>query len=383
MMNSKLNILFVDDEVRLINGLRRMLFRQRDSWEMYFALSGFEALDILSKNSIDILITDMRMPQMDGAELLVKIVEKYPGVIRIILSGHSDEELILKSVRTAHQFIAKPVSAEILVNSINRAMQLQGFLSNKNIADVINGIEELPSIPAIYLKLEQELNSQNVSLSKVGELISEDVSISAKILQIVNSAFFGLAKETADVISAVNILGTNIIKSILITLKFQNFVTDKEAKYFSLEKLWDHSQKVARIAQQVYNKFGDKTFSQKEVYAAGLLHDIGKIVLLRHPNYIEEVIKKNPENLSEVETQLFNVSHAEIGAYLLGIWNLPVHLVEAVANHHNAEKFDKVDLACSVYLANNLSKDKMDFTLPSRAGISQESWLNFYESIKD
>jgi len=124
MMNSKFNILFVDDEVRLINGLRRMLFRQRDSWGMYFALSGFEALDILSKNSIDILITDMRMPQMDGAELLVKIVEKYPGVIRIILSGHSDEELILKSVRTAHQFIAKPVSAEILVNSINRAMQL-------------------------------------------------------------------------------------------------------------------------------------------------------------------------------------------------------------------------------------------------------------------
>jgi len=312
-MNSKLNILFVDDEVRLINGLRRMLFRQRDSWEMYFALSGFEALDILSKNSIDILITDMRMPQMDGAELLVKIVEKYPGVIRIILSGHSDEELILKSVRTAHQFIAKPVSAEILVNSINRAMQLQGFLSNKNIADVINGIEELPSIPAIYLKLEQELNSQNVSLSKVGELISEDVSISAKILQIVNSAFFGLAKETADVISAVNILGTNIIKSILITLKFQNFVTDKEAKYFSLEKLWNHSQKVARIAQQVYNKFGDKTFSQKEVYAAGLLHDIGKIVLLRHTNYIEEVIKKKNEKISEVETKLCNEKHEENG----------------------------------------------------------------------
>lgn len=357
-MKTKINILFVDDEVHLINGLRRKLYNQRQTWNMYFALSASEALEIMSNFSIDVIVTDMRMPQMSGVELLNIVISQYPNIIRIILSGHSDEEMILKSISIAHMFIAKPTNAETLITEINRLLQLKTLMLDSNILNVINGISELPSIPTIYLKLEQLLNSSNVSLSKVAELISNDVSISAKILQIVNSAFFGLPKETADVTTAVNILGTNVIRSIIISLKFHNFVTDKEAKLFSLEKLWMHSQLVAKLSQEIYEKYGDKIYSNKDAYAAGLLHDIGKIILLKHTSYVEEILQKGIDNSIENELLFLKVSHAEIGAYLLGIWNLPIHIVEAVAQHHKPENFNYVNLACSIYLANKIVTDK-------------------------
>jgi len=359
-----LSILFVDDEIHLLEGLRRMLFRKRDEWNMFFAKSGEEALEIMSKNEIDILITDMRMPVMNGAELLSRTIQQYPKIIRFILSGQSDEKMILNSIKIAHQFIAKPSSADKIIDAIKRAMYLHELIFSSEILAGISQIEELPSIPSIFLKLEQELNSQNVSLSKVADLISADLSISAKILQLVNSAFFGLAKETADLVSAVNMLGINIIRSIIITLKFQNFVTDKEAKYFPIETLWHHSQIVAKYAQNIYEKLGDKKHSSKEAYAAGLLHDVGKLILLKFPGYIEKILMNNPQNFSEAEYNWLHFSHAEIGAYLLGIWNLPLHLVDAIAFHHRTEKFDEIDLSAAVNLANQIAVNSEGLIVP-------------------
>ena len=377
-----LNILFVDDEVKLLDGLKRMLYKKRNEWNMLFAKSGKEALEIMERNVIDIIFSDMRMPGMNGAELLLKVMERYPKVIRFVLSGHSDEKMILNSIKIAHQFLAKPSSAEKIIDSINRAIYLREILPSSEIISIINQIEELPSIPAIFLKLEQELNSPNVSLSKIAELVSEDVSISAKILQIVNSAFFGLPRYTADLVGAVNMLGINIIRSIIITLKFQNFITDKEAKYFSVEKLWSHSQRVAKYAQIIFEKIGNKSYSLREVYAAGLLHDIGKLILLKYPDYIEKILINKTTNSAEEEYKWLNVSHAEIGAYLLGIWNLPLHLVDAIAFHHRKEKFTEINLSAAVYLANNIDIDA-SILVPESLSQFQPEIINIYNEIKN
>lgn len=377
-----LNILFVDDETHLLDGLRRMLFKKRDEWNMFFANSGEKALEIMSQNNIDIIITDMRMPGMNGAELLEKVMEKYPGTIRFILSGHSDEKMILNSIKIAHQFIAKPSNAERIIDAINRAIYLREFLIGSNILSIISKIEELPSVPSIFLKLEQELNSPNVSLSKIAELISEDMSIAAKILQIVNSAFFGLPRETADLVSAVNMLGINIIRSVIITLKFQNFVTDKEAKYLSVEKLWTHSQLVAKYAQHIYEKIGDNKYSSKEVYAAGLLHDVGKLILLKYPGYIENILMQNLLSVAEEEYKWLKVSHAEVGAYLLGIWNLPLNIVTTIAAHHRAEEFTEINLAASIYIANLFATDPNQVKLPEGILKYQDDVMEILDEIK-
>ncbi|NOX17986.1 MAG: response regulator [Chlorobi bacterium] len=123
----KLDILFVDDEVNVVHGLKRMLRPLRNEWNFYFAYGGKEALEIMKEHRIDVIVSDMIMPEMSGAELLEKVKEKYPSVIRYILSGYSKEAFALQSAKTAHQFIAKPIAPEELKEKITRSRKLHSI----------------------------------------------------------------------------------------------------------------------------------------------------------------------------------------------------------------------------------------------------------------
>jgi len=247
----KLNILFVDDEVNVINGLKRMLRPLRNEWNFFFALSGQEALTIIDENPVDVIVTDMKMPKMNGEQLLKKVKETHPSIIRFILSGQSNIDLALKSTRTVHQFLAKPIQAEKLKEKISRSYKLFSILENENIRNVINGIQTLPSIPDTYFAVEQELQKTDFSLMKIAEIISRDAVMSAKILQLVNSAFFGLPANISDIIAAVNLLGANTVKALILYLNlFSTFESNTEINIL-MKDIWEHSLSVAKIAKQI------------------------------------------------------------------------------------------------------------------------------------
>lgn len=187
----KRGILFVDDEPVLLDGLKRMLHGMRDRWEMIFAVSAEAALEILKSKPVDVVVTDVRMPGMDGVQLLSRVRDLYPQIVRIILSGTNDKDIIFKSIGSAHQYLSKPCEPETLRTTIARACTLRGLLDDKSLVSVISSIESLPSIPALFEEVVEEVNSPNGSLNRVGEIISRDVGMSAKILQIVNSSFLG------------------------------------------------------------------------------------------------------------------------------------------------------------------------------------------------
>ena len=225
----KLNILFVDDEANVIRGLKRMLRVLKEDWEFYFAKGGEEALEIMEQTLMNVVVSDMRMPNMNGSELLELVKEKYPSTIRIILSGQSNEELALKSTRTAHKFIAKPIEPEKLKQTIQQSYKLHEFLNDENLRIVINGINRLPSLPKTVLEIEEELAKESFSLQRVIEIVSNDPIMSAKILQVVNSAFFGLAQSIANVGQAVNLIGADTIKSLIIYIQvFKSFDGNKK-----------------------------------------------------------------------------------------------------------------------------------------------------------
>jgi HD-like signal output (HDOD) protein/CheY-like chemotaxis protein len=353
----KPGILFVDDEQHIIDGLKRMMHSYKNEWDLYFALSGADGLQLMESNQISVIITDMRMPNMNGAELLEIVQKKYPEVIRIILSGHSDEELILRSINNVHQFLAKPCNSEIIVNTIRKTFYLKNFLNSKALEKIINGIKELPSIPDLYLKIESELNSNSVSLNKVAELISHDLGISAKILQIVNSAFFGTPVRIANIDNAVNMLGINTIKSIILYLNFNDYYKSYTAFRPYLDKFWLHSFKVARNAQIISQKENNNPFFSKEAYAAGLLHDIGKFILLQYDGYASKILSNENVKITPLEYEMLGVSHSEVGAYLLALWNLPNQIIEAVAFHNKPHIHNDFNLSTAVYAANLLSHE--------------------------
>lgn len=188
----KIGILFVDDEPNVLRSIRRMLHGLRQEWDMKFVESGHEALSLLAKEAFEVIITDMRMPQMDGAQLLTEVKKQYPHMVRIVLSGHTDKDMILKSVQQAHQYLSKPCDAETLKSTISRTRARRSLLSQESLKRIVSKIDVLPSLPSLYAEIINELQSSDLSIQKIGQIISKDLGMTAKVLQMVNSAFFGI-----------------------------------------------------------------------------------------------------------------------------------------------------------------------------------------------
>jgi DNA-binding NarL/FixJ family response regulator len=200
----KKRLLFVDDDVNVLEGLRRVLRNQRNEWDMHFAGSGAEALQELERMPMDIVIADISMPNMNGVQLLEHVMNRYPNIIRMIFSGHSESDLIMKSVTVTHQYLSKPCNPDILKSVINQAAESKVFLQNENLKKLVSKLGALPSVPALYREITKELQSPEASINKVGAIISQDPGISAKILLIANSAYFGRRHGMSKVTAAVS-----------------------------------------------------------------------------------------------------------------------------------------------------------------------------------
>ncbi len=353
-------VLFVDDEPRILEGLRRMLRPQRHEWEVAFAPGGEAALAMMEALPFDVIVSDMRMPGIDGATLLCRVREQYPQMVRIVLSGYTELSAALRVVPVAHQFLAKPCDAEMLRVAVERACHLKALLSDDSIRRTVTGLGDLPSLPRTYQALTQALADPDTSLQKVAKIIEQDVGISAKVLQLVNSAFFGIAHSMTNIQSAVSYLGINTLKSLVLSVEiFRAFKPKRDLPTFSLEKLQQHAQLTAHIAARLPVP---KHLAEIAV-VAGMLHDVGKLILAwKLSEHFEEVLAEALETrcpVYKVEQREDGFSHAEIGAYLLGLWGLPYSVVEAVALHHgpNRVPHQNFDAISAVYVANFLAHE--------------------------
>lgn len=335
----KKRILFVDDEPMVLEGLRRMLRPMREEWEIAFATGGSEALELMAEEPFDVVVSDMRMPQMNGAQLLAEVLKRYPQTVRLILSGHADKELILKCVGSTHQYLAKPCRPEDLKVAIARASDLKESLKDRGLRQIVSCMEHVPSIPRLYVEIVENLEDPEVGLDVIGDIIKKDVGMTAKILKLVNSSFFGLGRQISSPSEAVTQLGTETIKSLVLSV--HAFAQFEGAKLggLSMDGLWQHSQRTANLAQAIARMEDAEEKTIDEAFVAGLLHDIGKLVLASNfPKEYErvcEIGQMGTLSLVAAEENTFGANHAEIGGYLLGLWGLPVPVVEAIALHHN------------------------------------------------
>jgi putative nucleotidyltransferase with HDIG domain len=332
-----MRVLFIDDDPNILEGLQRLLRPLRREWEMSFALGPREATALFEKMPFDVVVSDMRMPEMTGAELLAIIRGSHPEVARIILSGHSQIDSAVRSAGIAHQFLAKPCDAEALRKTIARVLALRNVLRDAKLAQLVAGIGSLPSLPASYAAINDELAREDASLQRVAEIISQDLGMSAKVLQLVNSAFFGLARRVETIEQAVTLLGTDIIRSLVLSkTAFSQF--RPVSKRFSAERLWSHSLAVGATAAAIARAERADRHAVGETLQAGILHDLGQLILATHaPDAFDAALETSVARgvaLHEAELETLGATHAQVGAYLLGLWGLPDSTVEAVAFHH-------------------------------------------------
>lgn len=357
-MNNK-KVLFVDDEPNILDGLRRMLRSLRNEFDMQFAGSGSEALELMAGHRFDVVVTDMRMPGMDGAELLKTIKEKYPHTIRIMLTGQADETSILSTVGVVHQFLAKPCSPDRLKTVLVQAGALQDILSDGSLKDLISQIGSLPTLPTTYARLQKALATPDVEIAEIGKIIERDIAMSAKILQLVNSAFFGIYTKVESPARAVSLLGLDTIKALVLGLEiFTQIKIPKDI--FPVETLWSHSLTVGKIAKAIAAGESKDKDLLSNAFLSGILHDIGKLVLVSHlPDKYRQVIDLAREEnitLPEAEQKVFGVGQAAVGAYLIGLWGFTQPIIEGIGFHPALDRYptDAFTPALAVHVANTL-----------------------------
>ncbi|HAV63811.1 MAG TPA: two-component system response regulator, partial [Verrucomicrobiales bacterium] len=332
-------ILFVDDQEPILDGLRRMLRGMRSEWEMEFVDTGEKALALLDEKPFDVVVSDMLMPGMDGAKLLGEVAQRHPATARIILSGHAGQDMIFKCIGTTHQFLAKPCDAATLKATIQRITTQGLVMDTPRFKELIGSLDKLPTIPAIYSQIMAAVQDPDVTLESVGDIIAQDPSLTAKILKLVNSAYFGLRREISSPATATSYLGLDTIKSLVLSLQaFDQFETGR-IRGLNLDRLWNHSMSTGALARQLSTLESADIAVREAAFTAGLLHDLGKVILAYNfPDEYQKVAAlADGGEMGDVaaEQEVFGTTHPQIGGYLLGLWGLPEAVVEAISLHHS------------------------------------------------
>jgi putative nucleotidyltransferase with HDIG domain len=332
----KKRVLFVDDEPMVLNGLRRSLHGLREVWDMQFVESAAAALQALEKDPYDAIISDMRMPLMDGADLLDQVKQRYPDTVRMILSGQSSRGAVFRSISPAHQFLSKPCDPQELANRLSQAFAMRDLLSNQSVKTVVSRLRSLPSLPVLYEEVMAQLQSEAPSFTQIARIISKDVGMATKILQLANSAFMGTSGRVSRLQQALTLIGLDNVRTLVLSVNvFSQFDGNARAAA-SLPCLWEHSIAVSKLAQQIAMAENCPKALLEECFTAGLLHDLGKLVLMAEfPKECLGVYATKSGTSTDVERERLGCTHAEVGAYLMSIWGLPLPLVHAVAHHHH------------------------------------------------
>lgn len=311
-------------------------------WDMAFAEGGEAGLELVNQQDFDVVVTDMRMAGINGAQLLNHVLRKSPETVRIILSGYADLSEVVSCVGLTHQFLTKPCSLDDLKSCLRKVSGVRQNLSQEKLREITGGMTNLPSLPELYLEITEALQSPSTSSNRIAEIASKDPSLSAKLLQIANSAFFGFSRKVYSVEEAIQLLGIGVIQSLAMAVPLFTSFDRKKCPGFHIDQVWEHSAEVAVLARRICQEHLDDSHRSEQAFAAAIMHDIGKLILAdKLPEQYEAMLsesKAKREELFKVERLHLGATHAEVGAYLLALWGLPVPLIEAVACHHTPRR---------------------------------------------
>jgi HD-like signal output (HDOD) protein len=393
----KKRILFVDDSALLRDMYESLLAGVGGHWQAATAPSGEAALELLKQHSFDAVASDMRMDGMNGVELLTSVAKLYPHTSRIIISGVADQAAAADALGSTHQFLVKPIDYDTFKATIARLDGLDAFLNDEKLKSLAGRMRALPSFPLLYLEIMKAVESPDSSLQEIDNLLIKDPAMTAKILQIVNSAAMGLRQKISSPMEAVQQLGLNTVRSLALSAHVFKSFTPMQKLNFPMDALWTHLMKCANTARAIMRvENADSTYVEA-AYTAGMLHDIGKLMLAdslpkEFQTALTEAASRNAP-FPEIEIEIFGATHAGLAAYLLGLWGLPAIIVEAVAFHHSPERSSLQSFSplTAVHVANALEHEmdgdisNLNFEYLKKIGVADrlEVWRKEARKLRD
>jgi HD-like signal output (HDOD) protein len=340
----KKRILFVEDNPVLLQMYATMLEDERDHWEVLTTNDGPQALQMMALAPFDVVVSDILVPGMDGTDFINTVRTRYPSSSRIILSSVNDQETVARCLNMIHQFLAKPFDVNMFKATLARICGLDAYLKDEKLKALVGQLGTLPSFPSLYLEIMEELGSPDYSIESIAAIIAKDPAMTAKMLQIVNSAAVGLARKVSSPFEAVEFLGGNTVRSLVLSAHIFSCFERTNLKGFSINQLWSHAMGSGMLAYMIMRLERAATADAEDAYTAGVLHDVGKLMLANSlPEQFQRALALAAErkvSLHEAELEVFGATHAGAAAYLLGLWGLPTAIVEAVAFHHTPRRSD-------------------------------------------
>lgn len=388
-------ILFATDDPNAQRALRQAFPPQQRDWEVALARGGSDALKKMETGPFDALVADSRLSGTPCPDVLLEARRRHPPTARIVLADSSAAGELVRLVALAHRVLPKPVDPAELRGAVQRGFALRELLHSPALASVVGRLSSVPALSTVYARIAEELTMPDFSLAAVGELVSQDVAIAARLIQMANSALVGLRKPTANPYQAVRILGADLTRTLVLAADLFSRYNPQALRPFSIETLWEHSQAVAELAAAVASDVRADERVVREAALGGLLHDIGQLTLASQLSgpYKEVLGLTRIEGLknTEAETRVLGTTHAEVGAYLLGLWGLPDGVVEAVAWHHHPGKCPGTAFAplTAVHIADAIvhleDGARPDREYLSRLGVEHrwESWVGLWQERRE
>lgn len=322
----------------------------RREWNCHFVESGHEALEVLNSIEVDVVVSDMRMPGMDGAQLLREVQLRWPKTARLILSGQADQESLSRALPVTHQFLAKPCESTKLAQILTSVLDLQARTHNRAVLEIVGNSGELPTLEPHLFKISGLL-AEGASSSTIANAAAFDPLFASRILQIANSPYFGASRMIVSLADAVTFLGHNMLKSVLIACQASRLVPELSTQQVSL--LADRAQRVATLARTITSYPPDA----ETAFSVALLCNIGQYVFLRADckRYFELVLSSKHPTILEREFEFYGTTHAEAGAFLLGLLGLPLPLVAQVADHHDRVQVQQSTVLSAIEIAEHIA----------------------------
>jgi HD-like signal output (HDOD) protein/CheY-like chemotaxis protein len=338
----KKRILFVEDNPLLLAMYGMMMEAESDHWEVATIADPQQALTLMRESTFDAVVSDLRMPSMNGIEFLTRVRDHFPGCARIMISGLDDQAEVIRCLNTTHQFLTKPVDAKVLRSTLARLGGLEAYLRDQRLKEVVGQLDSFPSFPSLYLKIMSELSSPEPSVEAISEVISQDPGMTAKMLHLVNSAALGISRRISSPFEAVQFLGVDTVRSLVLSTHIFSCFEHTRLQGMSVSELWRHTFRTGRLSRRLIETEQAESSEAEEANIAGVLHDVGKLMLADGlPDQFQRALALSTEEkipLVQAETRVLGTTHAGVAAYLLSLWGFPATIVEAVAFHHTPDR---------------------------------------------
>lgn len=350
-------LLLVDDDAHVLDALATCLRRVRDRYHVRTAIGADEALRAMREQPADLVITDIRMPGVDGEALLVALQHEWPATVRLVLSGQHEPAVARRLTTLAHLFLAKPIEVSQLIDTLDRMNAVLDRLTRPEMRELVGKLRRLPILSRTSRALRATLESPEASAREIATTIELSPSLTAKVLHLGNSAFFAASAPVTSVERAVTVIGVETLQALVLAADL--FVVASDG---ALGSLLQRLQLRALFAARVARALTPRGCRMPHAWTASILHDIGLVAMVAEGSDLLDALQRRMletgEAIDQAELALWGTTHADVGAYLLGLWGFEWSVLDAVGTHHEPwADGDPTDTASIVRLAAAIADD--------------------------